>query len=212
MGVEGLHFLSLFSGSVRSTASLVPASLCSMSGWPRYSSLFPTLMTLVTWPGFASPSEGGPQVLPRLRTVGMDVRQVSRRCGEGTERAGVIGRGKEEQNYRCLGSLESALCTLGFHIHGFNQPWVWEPTSVNHTTVWGLTQRNVGYLLWWLKSEIKALVGSEGHSYLSTALASGGLGVVFDTLWLVDFYFHLNRVFLGAACLCPFRKTPVILD
>ena len=39
-----------------------------------------------------------------------------------------------------------------------------EPTNVNRTTVWGLTQQNVIITrLWWLKSEIKALVGSEGR-------------------------------------------------
>lgn len=61
-----------------------------------------------------------------------------------------------------------------------------EPTNVNCTTVWGLTQQNVIITrLWWLKSEIKALVGSEGREGESAPhhpLASGGLGVVFDTL------------------------------
>lgn len=80
------------------------------------------------------------------------------------ERAGAIGRGKEEQNPQMLRVLRVSPLFPGVS-HSRLQPTVGVgPTNVNHTTVWGLTQWNVIVTrLWWLKSEIKASVGSEGH-------------------------------------------------
>lgn len=135
----------------------------SMSGWPRYSPLFPPDDTS-HWPGFASPSERGPRVLPRLWTVmGMDVRQASWEVCVGCcayRGLGLLGEEKKNKIHKCLGSLESALWGFTFtaltnHGCGTHQFELYHSLGAHTTECY--------CMFWRLKSEIKVSVGSEGH-------------------------------------------------
>ena len=104
------------------------------------------------------------------------------------------------QIHRRSGSLQSALCICGLHIHGFNQPWTWNlpMRRADCTTVWGLKQRNVIVIQFWkLKFKMKVSAGGfllraerkkEPHA---SPLVSGGLLVILGNFWLVDLCLHL---------------------